>query len=114
MQLTTSISPRRSATPPTGASRKWSPCCWTGALIQTNRARRGQRRWPGHERKATLKSKLTLRGLARTHDESPCRLCHHGIENTMNNSLIRDATPTDVPALARLHVATFNETHAPL
>jgi ribosomal protein S18 acetylase RimI-like enzyme len=32
----------------------------------------------------------------------------------MKNSLIREATPTDVPALARLHVVTFNETHAPV
>jgi ribosomal protein S18 acetylase RimI-like enzyme len=38
----------------------------------------------------------------------------HGIENNMNNSLIREATPTDVQTLARLHVATFNETHAPV
>src|SRR5262249_24119190 len=27
---------------------------------------------------------------------------------------IREATPADVPALARLHVTTFNETHAPV
>jgi ribosomal protein S18 acetylase RimI-like enzyme len=31
----------------------------------------------------------------------------------MNNYVIREATPADVPALARLHVTTFNETHAP-
>jgi hypothetical protein len=32
----------------------------------------------------------------------------HGIETNMNSYVIREATPTDVPALARLHVATFN------
>lgn len=32
----------------------------------------------------------------------------------MNTIVIRDATPADVPALAHLHVTTFNETHAPL
>jgi hypothetical protein len=37
-----------------------------------------------------------------------------GMENNINNSLIREATPTDVHALALLHVATFNETHAPV
>jgi hypothetical protein len=31
----------------------------------------------------------------------------------MNNYVIREATPADDPALARLHVTTFNETHAP-
>src|ERR1044071_442262 len=29
-------------------------------------------------------------------------------------ALIREATPIDVPALARLHVKTFNQTHAPV
>jgi L-amino acid N-acyltransferase YncA len=32
----------------------------------------------------------------------------------MKTFIIRDATAADVPALARLHVATFNETHAPV
>jgi ribosomal protein S18 acetylase RimI-like enzyme len=32
----------------------------------------------------------------------------------MYSYIFREATPTDVPALARLHVATFNETHAPV
>jgi L-amino acid N-acyltransferase YncA len=32
----------------------------------------------------------------------------------MKTGLIREAAPTDVPALARLHVTTFNETHAPV
>ena len=32
----------------------------------------------------------------------------------MDTLTIRDATPADVPALARLHVTTFNETHAPV
>jgi L-amino acid N-acyltransferase YncA len=32
----------------------------------------------------------------------------------MYNAIIREATLTDVPALARLHVMTFNETHAPV
>jgi hypothetical protein len=31
----------------------------------------------------------------------------------MNNYVIREATPTDVRALARLHLTTFNETRAP-
>jgi len=30
------------------------------------------------------------------------------------SAVIREATLADVPALARLHVTTFNETHAPL
>jgi L-amino acid N-acyltransferase YncA len=32
----------------------------------------------------------------------------------MKTILIREATAADVPALARLHVTTFNETHAPV
>jgi L-amino acid N-acyltransferase YncA len=32
----------------------------------------------------------------------------------MKTVFIREATAADVPALARLHVTTFNETHAPL
>ena len=32
----------------------------------------------------------------------------------MTASFIREATSVDVPALARLHVTTFNETHAPV
>ena len=33
---------------------------------------------------------------------------------TVKTISIREATPADVPALARLHVTTFNETHAPI
>ena len=32
----------------------------------------------------------------------------------MKTISIREATPADVPALARLHVTTFNETHSPI
>jgi L-amino acid N-acyltransferase YncA len=32
----------------------------------------------------------------------------------MQTATIREATVADVPALARLHVTTFNETHAPV
>jgi L-amino acid N-acyltransferase YncA len=32
----------------------------------------------------------------------------------METLVIREATAADVPALARLHVTTFNETHAPV
>jgi hypothetical protein len=32
----------------------------------------------------------------------------------MNTFMIREATSANVPALARLHVTTFNETHAPV
>jgi L-amino acid N-acyltransferase YncA len=32
----------------------------------------------------------------------------------MKTVIIREATSADVPALARLHVTTFNETHAPV
>ena len=32
----------------------------------------------------------------------------------MNTFTIREATSVDVPALAHLHVTTFNETHAPV
>jgi L-amino acid N-acyltransferase YncA len=32
----------------------------------------------------------------------------------METFVIREATAADVPALARLHVTTFNETHAPV
>jgi len=32
----------------------------------------------------------------------------------MKTVVIREATPADVPALACLHVTTFNETHAPV
>jgi L-amino acid N-acyltransferase YncA len=32
----------------------------------------------------------------------------------MKTVIIREATPADVPALARLHVTTFLETHAPV
>lgn len=32
----------------------------------------------------------------------------------MNSFIIREAALADVPALARLHVTTFNETHAPV
>jgi hypothetical protein len=32
----------------------------------------------------------------------------------MKTAIIREATAADVPALARLHVTTFNETHAPV
>jgi len=32
----------------------------------------------------------------------------------MKTISIREATPADVPALARLHVTTFNEAHAPM
>jgi len=34
--------------------------------------------------------------------------------NNMKAFMIREATSADVPALARLHVTTFNETHAPV
>ena len=33
--------------------------------------------------------------------------------NNLKTVTVREATAADVPALARLHVATFNETHAP-
>src|SRR5438045_2415886 len=35
-------------------------------------------------------------------------------DNNMKAEIIREATLADVPALARLHVRTFNETHAPV
>ena len=34
--------------------------------------------------------------------------------NTTKTFVIREATSADVPALAQLHVTTFNETHAPV
>jgi ribosomal protein S18 acetylase RimI-like enzyme len=64
-----------------------------------------------HGLKGTVDSGIRfLRGLARPSKAANSRLLSKRGE-TLASFLIRDATHGDVPALARLHVVTFNQTH---